>query len=118
MGSGSHSRKSSNLRAPRQVGARHRARAPLGRGPSRDSQKHLEAGGARVNDYMIVLEKGARNFSAYCPDIPGCIATGKTRAQTEKSMREALAFHIEFLREKGEPVPPPSSVGAIVRVAA
>ena len=67
---------------------------------------------------MIVVEKGTRNYSAYCPDIPGCIATGKTRAQTEKAMREALAFHIEFMREKGEPVPAPTTVGAIVRVAA
>ncbi len=70
-----------------------------------------------MNDYMIVLEKGLRNYSAYCPDIPGCIATGKTRAQAEKSMREALAFHIEFMREKGEHVPLPTTVGAIVRVA-
>ena len=71
-----------------------------------------------MNDYMIVVEKGARNYSAYCPDIPGCIATGKTRAQTEKSMREALAFHIEFMRERGDFVPPPTTVGAIVRVEA
>ena len=66
---------------------------------------------------MIVLEKAPRNYSAYCPDIPGCIATGKTLAETTKSMREALAFHIEFMREKGEPVPPPNSTGAVVRVA-
>jgi len=117
MDSRSHTRKSSHLHAPSQAGTRHRGRAPLGRSPARHAQKYPEASGARVNDYMIVLEKGSRNYSAYCPDIPGCIATGKTRAKTEKSMREALAFHIDFMREKGEAVPPPSSVGAIVRVS-
>ena len=68
--------------------------------------------------FLVIIEKANGNYSAYCPDIPGCIATGKTRVQAEKSMREALAFHIEFMRERGEPVPPPTTVGAIVRVAA
>lgn len=71
-----------------------------------------------MNSYTIIIEKGPRNYSAYCPDIPGCVAAAKTRAKTEKLMREALALHIEFIKERGEFVPPPTSVTATVRIAA
>lgn len=68
--------------------------------------------------YAIIIEKGARNYSAYCPDIPGCVAAAKTRARTEKLMREALVLHIETMIERGEPVPPPTSTGSFVAVPA
>lgn len=67
-------------------------------------------------DYLIVIEKAPHNYAAYCPDVPGCITTGPTIKKTEKRMREALAFHLEFMRERGEPLPQPTSVGATVRV--
>ena len=60
-----------------------------------------------TRSYLVVIERGERNFSAYVPDLPGCIATGATREQTVERMREAIALHIEGLRTDGEPVPEP-----------
>ena len=59
--------------------------------------------------YSVIYERGDRNWSAYVPDLPGCIATGSDREETRQQIREAIAFHIEGLREQGEPVPAPST---------
>jgi len=59
--------------------------------------------------YAVVIEKADRNFSAYIPDLPGCIATGDTHEEVEQLIREAAQFHIEGLREDGLPVPEPMS---------
>lgn len=59
--------------------------------------------------YAIVIEQAAANFSAYVPDLPGCVATGKTLEEVEANLRAAIAFHLEGLREDGLPVPPPIS---------
>ncbi len=56
----------------------------------------------------MIYEWGKRNWSAYVPDLPGCIATGKTRKQVERLIREAIEFHIEGLHARGEKVPAPS----------
>ena len=56
--------------------------------------------------YAIVIEKSPRNFSAYVPDLPGCVATGTTRKGVTRLIQEAIEFHIDSLREHGEPVPP------------
>jgi predicted RNase H-like HicB family nuclease len=59
--------------------------------------------------YLIVIEGGeGMNYSAYAPDVPGCVATGATREECEREMRDALASHVEGLRDVGEPVPAPS----------
>jgi predicted RNase H-like HicB family nuclease len=72
-----------------------------------------------VSSYLIVIEgDSTTNFSAYCPDIPGVVATGATPDECVAEMREAIAFHIDGLHEAGEPVPPPTSRGATVEVAA
>ncbi len=60
-------------------------------------------------EYAVILESGTRNFSAYVPDLPGCVATGKTEAETVSNIRDAVRMHIEALHELGESVPPPSS---------
>ncbi len=60
--------------------------------------------------YAIVIEKAEHNFSAYVPDLPGCIATGETVADVEREMGEAIRFHIDGLREDGLPVPEPTSL--------
>lgn len=60
--------------------------------------------------YAVVIEKAARNYSAYLPDVPGCIATGKTVQQTMDNLREALAMHFESMREQGEPLPDPQTL--------
>ncbi len=57
--------------------------------------------------YAVVYEKAASNWAAYAPDLPGCITTGATPEETKRNMREAMALHLEAMREVGEPVPPP-----------
>ena len=68
--------------------------------------------------YTIVIERSPGNYAAYAPDLPGCVATGATRDETVDQMRRAIQFHIESLREHGEPVPAPRSTAAVVDVAA
>ena len=68
--------------------------------------------------YTIVIEKSPANFAAYVPDLPGCVATGATREEAVSEMREAIRFHIESLREHGEPVPEPHCSATVVEVAA
>ncbi|MBI2993004.1 MAG: type II toxin-antitoxin system HicB family antitoxin [Gammaproteobacteria bacterium] len=68
--------------------------------------------------YAVVIEKGETNYGAYVPDLPGCIATGDTREEVVKLIQEAIEFHIEGLREEGEPIPPPSSSIEFIDVAA
>jgi predicted RNase H-like HicB family nuclease len=60
--------------------------------------------------YAVIIEKGKRNFSAYVPDIPGCVATGKTRKAVERQLREAIELHLAGLREDGIAVPKPTSI--------
>ena len=69
-------------------------------------------------EYVIVIEQTPQNFSAYAPDLPGCVATGATRNEAVREMRTAIAFHIESLREHSEPVPIPRCTTAAVDVAA
>ena len=64
--------------------------------------------------YAVVIEKAGNNYSAYVPDLPGCIATGKTVAELEGELREAIRFHIDGLKEDGLPVPSPSAVADYV----
>jgi predicted RNase H-like HicB family nuclease len=71
-----------------------------------------------MSRYLIVLEKTDTGFSAYSPDLPGCIATGGSQADVEKEMHEAVAFHIEGLRLAGEQVPTPSAQASYCDVAA
>jgi predicted RNase H-like HicB family nuclease len=71
-----------------------------------------------MKEYVVIYEQGSGNWSPYSPDVPGCIATGQTRADVERNFREALEFHIEGLREEGLPVPEPSSQAGTVSIAA
>ncbi|MDP2762271.1 MAG: type II toxin-antitoxin system HicB family antitoxin [Sideroxyarcus sp.] len=68
--------------------------------------------------YAIVLEKGTNNYSAYVPDLPGCVATGFTVEETEREIREAIGFHIEGLIEDGLPIPQPASIVEYLEIAA
>ena len=68
--------------------------------------------------HVILIENAGSGYSAYTPDLPGCVSAGKTREEAEERMREALAFHIEGLRDAGEPVPSPTTTAAYVEVAA
>lgn len=68
--------------------------------------------------YAIVIERATTNYSAYVPDLPGCVATGATVEEVEAQIREAIVFHVEGLREDGLPVPAPASRVEYVDVAA
>jgi predicted RNase H-like HicB family nuclease len=68
--------------------------------------------------YLVVVEEGATSFGAYVPDLPGCIAVGETREEVLVSIQEAIEFHLEGLKEDGQPVPPPTSTSEVVEVAA
>ena len=68
--------------------------------------------------YAVVIEKAANNYSAYVPDLPGCVATGASIAETEAQIREAIEFHLEGLREDGLPILPASSQVEYVDVVA
>ena len=67
--------------------------------------------------YLIVIEPTGTGFSAYSPDLPGCASTGATREQCESNMHEAIEFHLDGLRQEGEPVPQPGSSAAFVEIA-
>ena len=66
--------------------------------------------------FLIVIEKCKNNYSAYSPDLLGCIATGKTREETEKNMHEAIQFHLEGLIEDSLPIPKQTSFAEYVAV--
>jgi predicted RNase H-like HicB family nuclease len=68
--------------------------------------------------YAIVIESAGPNYSAYVPDLPGCVATGATVDEVEREIREAIEFHLEGLREDGSPIPPPSSAVRYVDIPA
>ena len=64
--------------------------------------------------YLVIYEKTATGYSAYVPDLPGCITTGPTLEETERLIQEAIEFHLEGMRQDGEPIPEPSTIGSYV----
>ena len=66
--------------------------------------------------YAIVIEQGQNNLSAYAPDLPGCITTGRTVEEIERNIREAIELHLDCMREDGEPIPEPTSVAKEIEV--
>lgn len=68
--------------------------------------------------YLVVVEQGPTSFGAYVPDLPGCVAAAETRGEVLELIREAIEFHLEGMRENGEPIPGPSSSSEVVEVKA
>ena len=66
--------------------------------------------------YAVVIEKTPENYSAYVPDLPGCVATGETQEEVTRVIREAISFHIEGMREEGIPIPEPQASSVLVEV--
>lgn len=66
--------------------------------------------------FLIVIERAGENFSAYSPDLPGCVATGGTREETEANMREAIRLHLDGLSEDRQPIPEPEATSSYVTV--
>jgi predicted RNase H-like HicB family nuclease len=67
--------------------------------------------------YVMIIETGKKNYSAYLPDLPGCIATGKTLEEVRQRMREAIELHLAGMREDGLPIPKPTSLVDYVEAA-
>ncbi len=67
--------------------------------------------------YAIVIEKGPENYSAYVPDLNGCVSTGLTVSETEENIKEAISFHIDGLKEDGLPVPEPTTICEYIETA-
>ena len=68
--------------------------------------------------YLIVIEQTGTGYSAYSPDLDGCVATGASREEVERTMKEAIEFHLDGLRQDGKPVPSPHAYSAYVDVPA
>ena len=77
-----------------------------------------QAGLKKMKKYLIVVEQTETGYSAYSPDLDGCVATGKSRQEVESQMQEAIAFHLEGMARNGEPIPEPHSYSAYVEVPA
>jgi predicted RNase H-like HicB family nuclease len=89
----------------------------IGRFGARHTKQYYEASwsaGAVVMRYAVVIEKADGNYSAYVPDLPGCVATGETVQAAEAEIRDAIRFHIEGLKADGLPVPAPTSIADYV----
>ena len=69
-------------------------------------------------NYLIVIEKTKTGFSAFSPDIPGCISTGKTKKDVENNMREAIEFHLDGFREEGYEIPTPHTYATNIKMPA
>jgi predicted RNase H-like HicB family nuclease len=69
-----------------------------------------------MRKYLVIFEKANGNYSAYSPDLPGCIATGATRKEVERNIKEAISFHIEGLLKDGLPLPEPASFTEYIEV--
>ena len=67
--------------------------------------------------YAMIIETGERNYSAYLPDLPGCVATGKSVEEVRKRMREAIELHLAGMREDGLPIPQPTTLADYVEAA-
>ena len=66
--------------------------------------------------FLVIIEQGEHNYSAYVPDLPGCISVGDTPEEIEKSMREAICMHLQGMIEDGEPIPTPLTTARYVNV--
>ena len=70
-----------------------------------------------MSKYLIVIEKTGTGFSAYSPDLDGCVSTGNTRDEVEGNMKEAIEFHLDGLREEGDTIPEPATASGYLEVA-
>ena len=68
--------------------------------------------------YLVVVEKGPSSYGAHVPDLPGCIAAGETKEEVLSLIREATEFHLEDLKQEGQPIPTPTSTSELVEVEA
>jgi predicted RNase H-like HicB family nuclease len=68
--------------------------------------------------YLVVVEKGPSSYGAHVPDLPGCIAAAETKEEVLSLIRESIEFHLEGLKQEGQPIPTPTSTSELVEVQA
>lgn len=93
-------------------------RTRLGRLGSEDRGIYTETGRTEVSKYTVFFEPSATGYSAYVPDLPGCVAAASTLEETRRLIKEAIEFHIEGMRINGEAIPPPTSHVEQIEVSA
>ena len=71
-----------------------------------------------MNKYLVIVEETETGYSAFSPDLPGCVATGKTRDEVEQTMRDAIQFHLDGMQEDGDPIPVPHSYSTYCEISA
>jgi len=71
-----------------------------------------------MSDYVAIYEKTSTGYSAYVPDLPGCISTGATLPETKRNMKEAILGHLSVMREFGDPIPQPTTVAEHIQISA
>ena len=91
--------------------------ARTGRSSPRHAQRYTQIGRAKMKRYPVVIEPTSTGFSAYSPDVPGCVAVGDTEDETRLNFRDALAEHFQAMREIGAPIPEPHTSVDYVHVA-
>ena len=69
-------------------------------------------------EYLVVVEKGPSSYGAYVPDLPGCVAAANSKAEVLTLIKEAIEFHLEGMKEDGQPIPSPASTSEVVEVEA
>ena len=67
-----------------------------------------------MTGYAVIIEGEGDSYSAYVPELPGCVAAGRSVAEVEKLIREEIVFHLELMAERGDPIPPPTSVATTI----
>src|SRR5262245_16046531 len=112
-----YTRIASAIQAPVQAWSSHDCRQAVRRDGSRNAKQCTEASrtqGAEMMRYAVVIEKADDNYSAYVPDLPGCVATGSTIPEVEAEIRDAIRFHIDGLKADGLAVPAPTTIAEYV----
>ena len=107
------------IQASDQTGRGDSTRKAWGRISARNAQQRLETSRfKKMKKYLVVIEETGSGYSAYSPDLPGCVATGKTREEVEREMQEAIEFHLEGITRDGERIPEPRTYSHYVEVSA
>ena len=121
--SGSDERQSSTVSSPDKDRDRHDIGETKRGHTAWYAEQRTKAGGSKETGvipmrYLVVVEKGPSSYGAHVPDLPGCIAAGETKEEVLSLIREAIEFHIEGLKQEGQPIPGPVSMSELVEVAA
>jgi predicted RNase H-like HicB family nuclease len=106
------------VQAPRETGTSYCGWAIENKTGAQNAEKHLPPSGTESMKYLIILERTSTGYSAYSPDLDGCVAAAATRAKTVALMREAIAFHLEGLEEDGLKAPTARSESEYVEISA